>query len=296
MAAQTGKEDDPRKTGPKPPFEQERQEYPGTESRMRPQADHGEQSYHGTGRMEGKAALITGADSGIGRAVALAYAREGADVLISYIDEEEDAAETARLVEEAGRKAIRVGGDIREEQHCQLLVERALREFGRLDVLVNNAAFQMAHESLEEFTAEQFDRTFRTNVYAMFYLCQSAVPRMQPGSSIINTTSIQAYDPSPFLLDYASTKCAIVGFTKALAKLVIKEGIRVNAVAPGPVWTPLIPATMPEEHVEQFGKSALFERPAQPAELAAVYVLLASSEASYITGEVYGLTGGQMPY
>jgi len=280
----------------KPPFPEQQQEHPGDEAAMQPRADHGEKTYKGSGKLKGMATLITGADSGIGRAVALAFAREGADVLISYLEEDGDASETAHLVQEAGRKALAVPGDIGDEKHCRQLVEQALDHFGRLDVLVNNAAYQMAQEKLEDFTAEQIERTYRTNVFAMFHLCKAAVPRMKPGGSIINTASIQAYDPSPFLLDYASTKCAIVGFTKALAKMVIKQGIRVNAVAPGPIWTPLIPSTMPPDKVKEFGKSSLFGRPGQPGELAPVYVLLASPEASYITGEVYGVTGGKMPY
>ena len=288
---------DPREAGPKPPFPAQPQAHPGTDEALRPKADHGEQTYRGRGRLTGRAALITGADSGIGRAVALAFAREGADVLIAYLDEkeDEDARKTERLVLDAGRKAVCMAGDIRDEKHCQQLVKRAADEFGRLDILVNNAAYQMAHQSLEEFSSEQFDRTFKTNVYAMFYLCKAAVPRMRPGSAIINTASIQSFDPSPFLLDYATTKSAIVGFSKALAKMVMKQGVRVNVVAPGPVWTPLIPATMPPEKVKTFGQDTVFGRPAQPAELAPVFVFLASPEASYVTGEVYGVTGGQMP-
>jgi NAD(P)-dependent dehydrogenase (short-subunit alcohol dehydrogenase family) len=287
---------DPKKGGPQPPFPKQQQEHPGSEEAMRPRPDYREKSYRGSGRLSGRAALITGGDSGIGRAVALAFAREGADVLISYLTEEEDAQETERVVREAGRKAVRAAGDIRDEAYCRALVDRAFAEFGRLDVLVNNAAFQMTHEKVEEFSSEQFDRTYRTNIFAMFYLCKAALPWMKSGASIINTASIQAYDPSPFLLDYASTKSAIVGFTKALAKLAAKQGVRVNAVAPGPVWTPLIPATMPADKVKNFGKDTVFGRPAQPAELAPVYVLLASPEASYITGEVYGVTGGQAPF
>lgn len=263
---------------------------------MQPQADHGEESYRGTGRLAGRAAIITGADSGIGRAVAIAFAREGADVVNAYLCEDRDADETERIVTEAGRKAINVRGDIQDPRHCRNVVEQAIDELGRLDILVNNSAFQMAHEKLEDFTPEQIERTYRTNIFAMYYLCQAAVPRMKPGSAIINVASIQAYDPSPQLLDYAPTKAAIVNFTKALAKLVIKQGIRVNAVAPGPVWTPLIPATMPDGKVENFGDNTLFERPAQPAELAPVFVLLASAEAAYITGEVYGVTGGRTPF
>ncbi|HJT75921.1 MAG TPA: SDR family oxidoreductase, partial [Gemmataceae bacterium] len=272
------------------------QEHPGSDQDMHPRADHGEQSYKGAGRLAGRSALITGADSGIGRAVALAFAREGADVLIAYLEEEPDAQETARLVQEAGRKAVRVPGDVRDEAHCRRLVGRAVEQFGRLDLLVNNAAYQMTQPSLTDITAEQLDRTFRTNVFAMFYLCKAALPHLRPGSAIINTASIQAFDPSPTLLDYAATKCAIVGFTKALAKGVMAQGIRVNAVAPGPVWTPLIPSTMPEEKVKQFGADSVLKRPAQPAELAPLYVWLASPEASYVTGEVFGATGGQMPY
>jgi NAD(P)-dependent dehydrogenase (short-subunit alcohol dehydrogenase family) len=287
---------DPKKGGPQPPFPKQQQHPPGSDEAMRRRADHGEESYRGSGRLTGRAALITGGDSGIGRAVALAFAREGADVLISYLNEEGDAQETERLVREAGRKAARAAGDIRDEAYCKALVQRAFDEFGRLDVLVNNAAYQMTHEKVEELSSEQFDRTFRTNVFAMFYLCKAALPRMKSGSAIINTASIQAYDPSPMLLDYASTKSAIVGFTKALAKLAAERGVRVNAVAPGPVWTPLIPSTMPPDKVKNFGKDTLFGRPAQPAELAPVYVLLASPEASYITGEVYGVTGGQTPF
>jgi NAD(P)-dependent dehydrogenase (short-subunit alcohol dehydrogenase family) len=287
---------DPKKEGPRPPFPAQEQAPPGTEEEMRPQADHGEKSYVGHDRLKDYAALITGGDSGIGRAVALAFAREGCDVLISYLSEDRDAEETSRMVEDAGRKAICIRGDIQDEAHCRELVEEAYDKFGRLDCLVNNAAYQMAIDKLEDYTAEQIDRTFRTNLFAMFYLCKAAVPKMKPGSSIINVASIQAYDPSPNLLDYASTKSAIVGFTKALSKLVMEQGIRVNAVAPGPVWTPLIPSTMPKQKVRQFGDNTLHERPAQPAELAGVFVLLASPEASYITGEVYGVTGGRSPF
>jgi NAD(P)-dependent dehydrogenase (short-subunit alcohol dehydrogenase family) len=296
MSSKPSSPQDPRDKEVQPPFDQPKQDYPGSERKMSPKADHGQVEYVGHGRLKGQAALITGGDSGIGRAVALAFAREGADVLISYLSEDEDARETVRLVKEAGRKSIAVPGDIQEESHCQDLVAQAVKAFGRLDILVNNAAYQTSIEELADYTAEQIDRTYRTNVFAMFYLCKAAVPHMKPGASIINTTSIQAYDPSPNLLDYASTKSAIIGFTKALSKMVIKSGIRVNAVAPGPVWTPLIPATMPDEKTKNFGDNTLFERPAQPVELAPVFVLLASPEASYITGEVYGVTGGRSPY
>lgn len=287
---------DPRQQHVQPPLPKQSQKHPGSSKHMDPKPDYGEKSYKGTNRLTGRVALITGADSGIGRAVALAFAREGADVLISYLEEEEDAQETERLVRDAGRKAILLPGDIREEEHCRQMVQRAFDDFGKLDILINNAAYQMTHPSIEEFSSEQFDRVFRTNVYAMFYLCKAALPRMKANSSILNTTSIQGYDPSDVLLDYASTKSAIIAFTKALAKLAIKQGVRVNAVAPGPVWTPLIPSTMPAEKVKDFGKDTLFGRPAQPAELAPLYVFLASPEASYVTGEVYGATGGQTPH
>jgi NAD(P)-dependent dehydrogenase (short-subunit alcohol dehydrogenase family) len=284
---------DPREQGPKPPFPKQEQPPPGSEAQMRPRPDYGEESYKGSGRLQGKAALITGADSGIGRAVALAFAREGADVLISYLSEHEDAAETERVVREAGRKAVTVAGDIGDEAHCKQLVERAVREFGRIDILVNNAAFQRTHKSIAELTSEEFDTTMRTNIYAMFYLCKAALPHMQPGATIINTSSIQAYQPSPSLLAYAATKGAIVNFTKGLAQEVIEKGIRVNSVAPGPVWTPLIVSTMPPEQTSKFGQDTPLQRAAQPAELAPAFVFLASQESSYITGEVIGVTGGK---
>ena len=228
--------------------------------------DHGEESYRGSGKLQDQAVLLTGGDSGIGRAVALAFAREGADVAIAYLPEEEaDAKESADWIEKAGRKALLMPGDIQDEQHCVGLVDRTVREFGKIDTLVNNAAFQMTHDAIEEFSTEEFDRTFKTNVYAMFWLCRAALPQMEPGASIINTASIQAYDPSPNLLAYASTKGAIANFTKGLAKSAMKRGVRVNAVAPGPVWTPLIPATMPAEKVKKFGENTVFERAAQPS-------------------------------
>jgi NAD(P)-dependent dehydrogenase (short-subunit alcohol dehydrogenase family) len=283
---------DPTQAGAQPPQPDQHQDPPGTEAELTPGADHGEASYRGSGRMAGKVALITGGDSGIGRAVAIAFAREGADVLISYLNEEEDAAETRRLVEEAGRRAVTVAGDIAEEAHCRALVRRCVDELGAIDVLVNNAAFQRTHEHIGEFTTDEFDRTYRTNVYAMFWLCREAVPHMRPGSSIINTTSVQAYQPDAMLLAYASTKAAIKNFTQGLAQGVAAQGIRVNAVAPGPVWTPLIPSTMPPEKVKTFGQDTPLKRAAQPRELAPIYVLLASDEGSYITGMVYGATGG----
>jgi hypothetical protein len=288
---------DPKSVGPKPDPHQEKIAHPGLTEDMRTKPDHGEESYQGLGRLTDRAAIITGADSGIGRAIALAFAREGADVLFTYLpEEEEDAIETTRWIEKAGRKAVKIPGDLRQEQHCQTVIDRAFQEFGKLDLLVNNAAFQMTHEKIEEFTTEEFDRTFKTNIYALFWLTRAALPRMQPGSAILNTTSIQAYDPSPNLLPYAATKAAIVSLTKTLSQLGMKQGVRVNAVAPGPVWTPLIPATMPADKVKSFGKDTSFERPAQPIEIAPVFVFLASNEASYITGEVYGATGGQTPF
>jgi hypothetical protein len=284
---------DPKEQGAKPPFPQENIPYPGLESQMTPAPDFGEESYTGHGRLQGKAALITGGDSGIGRAVALAFAREGADVLISYLNEHSDAEETARVVRAAGRKAVTVPGDISEQQQCRTLVERAVSEFGRLDILVNNAAYQMTREGIESISAEELEHTFKTNILAMFYLCQAAWPHFQPGSAVINTASIQAYQPSPQLLDYATTKGAIVAFTKGLAEEALAKGIRVNCVAPGPVWTPLIPATMPAEKAQSFGQDSPIGRPAQPAELAPIYVFLASEESSYIAGEVVGVTGGK---
>lgn len=263
---------------------------------MDPQADHGEQSYKGSCKLVDATVLITGGDSGIGRAVAIACAREGANVAFAYLEENDDAAATTKWIEDAGRKAYSVRGDLQDADFCREFVNNAHDQWGRLDVLINNAAFQMAQASLQDFSLEQIERTYRTNVIAMYVLCQAAVPQMKAGSSIINTASIQAYEPSPELLDYAPTKAAIVNFTKALSKIVIKQGIRVNAVAPGPVWTPLIPSTMKPEKVEQFGSNTLFGRPAQPAELAPLYVWLASSEASYVTGEVFGATGGRSPF
>ncbi|MBV8092869.1 MAG: SDR family oxidoreductase [Acetobacteraceae bacterium] len=284
---------DPKETGPKPSFPKQQQEPAGQTGEMRPQPDHGEQSYRGSGKLQGLAALITGADSGIGRAVAIAFAREGADVLIAYLDEHEDAKETARWVEEAGKRAVVVAGDISEQAHCRSLIDRALSEFGRLDILVNNAAMQRTYESLEDISAEEWDKTFRTNIYSQFYLCQAAVPHMKPGSAIVNTSSINAKNPSPQLLPYATTKGAIANFTAGLAQMLAEKGIRVNAVAPGPIWTPLIPSTMPEGKVEKFGANVPLERPGQPAELAPVYVLLASSESSYISGALIPVTGGR---
>jgi NAD(P)-dependent dehydrogenase (short-subunit alcohol dehydrogenase family) len=285
---------DPTTQYPQPNFGEQKLQAPGLESEMDPKPDYGEETYRGSGRLEGKKTVITGGDSGIGRAVALAFAREGADVLISYLDEESDAEETARVVEAAGRKAVRVPGDVREEAHCRAIVQKAVDEFGRIDVLVNNAAYQMVQPGgIADISTEQFDRVFKTNIYATFWLSKAAIPHMRPGASIINTASIEAYQPMPGLLDYASTKGAIVTFTKGLAQGLISQGIRVNVVAPGPVWTPLIPATMPAEQVTQFGASeSPMGRPAQPAELAPPYVFLASQESSYVSGETLGVTGG----
>lgn len=284
----------PQTINPKPPFNEERLEPPAHEAGMNLKPDHGEASYTGSGRLEGRAALITGGDSGIGRAVAIAFAREGADILVSYLNEDDDALETRRWVEEAGRTCVLAKGDITDESFCQSLVDKAVKELGKLDILINNAAYQMSYESLEEIPTDEFDRAFRTNVYAPFWLCRAAVKVMPPGSTIINTASINAYQPKPILLPYATTKGAIADFTKGLAKLIIDKGIRVNAVAPGPVWTPLIPSTMPAEEVKNFGGNTPMKRPAQPAELAPVYVLLASNESSYVTGMVYGVTGGDL--
>jgi NAD(P)-dependent dehydrogenase (short-subunit alcohol dehydrogenase family) len=286
---------DPTTQYPRPNFGEQKLQAPGLESEMDPKPDYGYDTYRGSGRLEDKKVVITGGDSGIGRAVALAFAREGADVLISYLEEEEpDADETAGVVEEAGRRCMKVPGDVRDEAHCRAVIQKAVDEFGRIDVLVNNAAFQMAQPGgIEDITTEQFDRVLKTNIYATFWLSKAAIPHMQPGASIINTASIEAYQPVPALLDYASTKGAIVTFTKGLAQDLVAQGIRVNAVAPGPVWTPLIPATMPAEQVTQFGASeSPIGRPAQPAELAPPYVFLASQESSYVSGQVLGVTGG----
>ncbi|MFD6994528.1 SDR family oxidoreductase [Streptomyces sp. NPDC059943] len=283
---------DPVSKHPQPEFPQQEQSHPGWSGPMDPPPDHGEESYEGHGLLMDRKALITGGDSGIGRAVALAYAREGADVVFSHLDaEEEDARETVRLVEDAGRTAVAVAGDLREEAQCRELVDRAVAEFGRIDILVNNAAYQMSQpDGIGSISTDQFDRVVRTNLYAMFWLCKMALPSMPKGGSIINSASVQAYKPSPHLLDYAMTKGAIVTFTQGLAQMVAKDGIRVNAVAPGPVWTPLIPATMPD--TAEFGKQSPLGRPAQPAEMAPAYVFLASPQASYITAEIVNATGG----
>lgn len=284
---------DSKGRGAQPPFPEQQQNPPGNEGAMTPRPDYGEESYRGHGRLAGKVALITGGDSGIGRAVALAFAREGADLLIAYLSEDEDARETVRVVEAAGRKAIAIPGDIGDEAHCRELVRRAVQEFGYLDILVNNAAFQMSHQGLADLPSDEIERTFRTNIFAMFYLSKAALPQLRPGGTIINTASVEAYQPAPTLLAYAATKGAIVNFTKGLAQDAIKQGVRVNAVAPGPVWTPLIPSTMPPEAVKTFGQDTVFGRPAQPIEVATSYVFLASDESRFITGEIIGVTGGK---
>ncbi|MGY1438521.1 SDR family oxidoreductase [Streptomyces reniochalinae] len=266
---------------------------PGVTSALEPRPDHGEESYRGSGRMAGKAAVITGGDSGIGRAVALAYAREGADVLVSYLDEHEDAEETRRWVEDAGRTCVLVPGDVADPSHCRSIVDTAVREFGRVDVLVNNAAFQMTHDSVEDIPDQEWDRTLATNISAFFHLVKAAVPHMRPGSAIIGSTSVNSDSPPPQLLAYNVTKAGIANMVGTLSQMLGPKGIRANSVAPGPIWSPLIPATMPPEQVESFGSQVPLGRPGQPAELAAVYVLLASDEASYVSGARVAVTGGQ---
>src|SRR5215210_6036682 len=269
-------------------------EHPGLEADMSRKPDFGEETYRGTGKLEGRKALVTGGDSGIGRAVAVAFAREGADVAISYLEEEQsDADETARVVRDAGRTAVQLPGDLQDPGYCRSLVQQAAQELGGVDILVNNAAYQMVRDGIAGISPEELERTFRTNILAMFHTCRAALERMEPGAAIINTASVQAYQPDPMLLAYAATKAAIVNFTKGLSQETVEKGIRVNAVAPGPIWTPLIPATMPEEKVEDFGaEESPTKRAGQPAELAPVYVFLASQESSYINAEVIGVTGG----
>jgi NAD(P)-dependent dehydrogenase (short-subunit alcohol dehydrogenase family) len=277
----------------KPPFPEQKQPMPGSEEAMDPKPDYGEHSYKGSGKLKDKKAVITGGDSGIGRAVALAFAREGADVLISYYNEHEDAEKTKKIVEDAGRKAILMPGDIKDAGHCRAIIDKAVKEFGRVDILVNNAAHQASFKDVEEISDEEWDVTFRTNIHAMFYLVKAAVPHMNKGSSIINTSSINADTPSPQLLGYATTKGAIQNFTGGLAQLLAEKEIRVNCVAPGPIWTPLIPSTMPKEKVKNFGKQVPMQRPGQPKEVAPAYVMLASPEASYISGATVAVTGGK---
>jgi NAD(P)-dependent dehydrogenase (short-subunit alcohol dehydrogenase family) len=286
---------DPQSLYVKPPFASQSQPWPGLASRMNPKPDHGEQSYRGRGRLTGRKALVTGGDSGIGRAAAIAFAREGADVAINYLPaEEEDAAEVVKLIRDAGRKAVALPGDIREESFCTKLVADAVEQLGGLDILVNNAGRQHSAASILDISTENFDWTYKTNVYAMFWITKAAVPHLPPGAAIINTASVNAYDPAENLLDYASTKAAIANFSKGLAKQLAKKGIRVNAVAPGPYWTPLqVSGGQTEEKLVKFGADTPLGRPGQPAEIATVYVDLASSESSYVTGQVYGAAGGR---
>jgi NAD(P)-dependent dehydrogenase (short-subunit alcohol dehydrogenase family) len=274
-------------------FQKQQQTAPGFQSAMTPVPDCGEESYRGSGRLKGKRAVVTGGDSGIGRAVAIAFAREGADVLVSYLDEHSDAEDVARLVQEAGRKCVLVSGDLSDPAHCRAVIERAVAELGGIDVLVSNAAYQMSHDDLEEISDDEWDYTFRLNVGAYFHLAKAAVPHMAAGSSIIGSSSVNSDMPSPSLAPYAATKAAIANFSASLAQLLGDKGIRVNSVAPGPIWTPLIPSTMPPEKVASFGENTPLGRPGQPAELAPVYVLLASDEASYISGARVAVTGGR---
>lgn len=289
------KQGNPKEMYPVPPFPKQDQQPPGVSSKMDPVPDHGEKTYRGNGRLQGKVAIITGGDSGIGKATAIAMAREGADIVISYKDavEDEDAEDTKKWIEEAGRQALLIRGDIRDEQLCQRIVEETVERFGKIDILVNNAAYQMTYEDITEITAEEWNKTFETNMSAMFYFVKHAKPHMPPGSSIINTTSVNAYNPNPSLLPYAATKGAIQNFTASLAQSFLEDGsgIRVNAVAPGPVWTPLIPSTIPEH--ERFGENTPMGRPGQPVEMAPVYVFLASDEASYVSGATIPATGGR---
>ncbi|WP_428031790.1 SDR family oxidoreductase [Ancylobacter sp.] len=277
---------------PRPPFEEQQQSVPGRTEAMLPRPDHGEDSYKGSGRLDGMKALITGGDSGIGRAVALAYAREGADVLISYLDEHDDAEATAELVREAGRQVVLVPGDIQHAAQCRALVDKAVEAFGRIDILVNNAAHQATFTDISEISDAEWELTFKVNIHAMFYLTKAAVPHMKPGSAIINTASINSDKPNPTLLAYATTKGAIQNFTAGLAQMLAEKGIRANAVAPGPIWTPLIPATMPVEKVAHFGEQVPMKRPGQPAELATAYVMLADPLSSYVSGATIAITGG----
>lgn len=285
---------DPRTLYPTPSFPSQQQDIPGSVGAMQPRPDHGEESYQGHGRLMGKIALISGGDSGIGRAVALAYAREGASVAFTYLEENQDARETSNLIEEAGASALAIRMDQSSAKECNELIDKVIHHYGRLDILVNNAAFQQTYSSFSEIPDDEIERAFKTNIESFFFLSRAALKYIPPGGSIINTTSIQAFEPSKNLAPYAATKAAIANFTLSLAQEAIEQGVRVNAIAPGPVWTPLIPSTMPEEKVEKFGANTLFKRPAQPAELAPLYVFLASNDASYITGEIYGVTGGRM--
>jgi NAD(P)-dependent dehydrogenase (short-subunit alcohol dehydrogenase family) len=272
---------------------EQQQDVPGVLGKMDPKPDHGEESYRGSGRLTGKAAVITGGDSGIGRAVAIAFAREGADVLISYLNEHEDAKDTAKYVEQAGRTCVLVAGDLADRAHAKTIIPKAVEAFGKVDILVNNAAFQMSHDSLEEVSDDEWDYTLAVNLSAMFTLCKDAIPHMQPGASIVNSSSVNSDNPSPNLAPYAMTKAGIANFSASLAQMLAEKGIRVNSVAPGPIWTPLIPATMPPEKVGSFGEQVPIGRAGQPAELAPVYVMLASDEASYVSGARVAVTGGK---
>ena len=278
---------------PKPPFAYDKQPMPGSTAKMNPRPDHGETSYKGSGRLAGMKAVITGGDSGIGRAVAIAYAREGADVLISYLNENDEAAEVQKLVEAEGRQAVVMAGDISDPAHCRAIVAKAVKELGGIDILVNNAAHQATFKDIADISDEEWDLTFRTNIHAMFYLTKAAVPHMKPGSAIINTASVNSDMPNPMLLAYATTKGAIQNFTGGLAQMLAEKGIRANAVAPGPIWTPLIPSTMPEDAVKSFGSQTPMKRPGQPAELATAYVMLADPLSSYVSGTTIAVTGGK---
>lgn len=293
MSGITNNSNDPVTKYPQPPYPKQKQEMPGLETNMDPRPDHGEDSYKGSGKLKDKVALITGGDSGIGKAVAIAFAREGATIAISYLNEHSDAQLTADVIKDAGQKVLLMPGDISEEKHCRQMVEKVVEEFGGIDILVNNAAYQMAHESLQDVSAEEWDFTFKTNVYAMFYLCKAAEPYLKPGSSVINTTSVNAYTPKPILAPYTATKAAIQNFTSALAQLWAQKGIRVNCVAPGPIWTPLIPGSFDPEQTSEFGNSSPLKRAGQPVEVAPAFVLLAADEASYISGATIAVTGGK---
>jgi NAD(P)-dependent dehydrogenase (short-subunit alcohol dehydrogenase family) len=278
---------------PNPPYPAQRQPMPGSTAKMDPRPDHGEASYKGSGKLAGKKAVITGGDSGIGRAVAIAYAREGADILIAYLDEHDDAQEVKALIEREGRKAVLVAGDVRNPEHCRSIIQRAVDGFGRIDILVNNAAHQATFKDIGDISDEEWQLTFEVNIHAMFYLTKAAVPHMKPGSAIINTASVNSDMPNPILLAYATTKGAIQNFTGGLAQMLASKGIRANAVAPGPIWTPLIPSTMPEDSVKNFGKQVPLQRAGQPAELASAYVMLADPLSSYTSGTTVAVTGGK---
>lgn len=289
---------DPRERFPQPPYPEQKQPAPGGAQELNPPADYGEHSYNGHGKLRGRVAVITGADSGIGRAVAVCFVKEGAEIVFTHLDVEQerrDAQETVRIIESLGRKAKAIPGDVKEKAFCQRLLDKAIQEFGRLDILVNNSAMQRTYEKIEDISEDEFDATMRTNIYGTFFMTQAALPKMKAGAVVINTTPIQAFEPSEQLVPYAATKAAIASLTKSIAKVAMKSGVRVNGVAPGPVWTLLIPSTMPTEKVKNFGQQTVFGRAAQPVEQAAIFVFLASDDASYVTGEIYGATGGRTP-